>query len=113
MGVIGSEGRNLRAQASAYAEAFVAGGLSVGRGPWGGIWSGDVSELSTATEIGIDTPFGNISVLFDLNKMNIGLAVGGPSLGAGAFAKVEPLHVKKEVIFFDKECNPYKPKKQK
>jgi len=101
-GVVGSEGKNIRTQVSAYTEAFVAGGLSMGRGPWGGLWSGDVSELPCATEIGIDTPFGSLSVLFDLNKMNFGVTVGGPSLWAGTFAKVEPLHVKKDVTIFDK-----------
>jgi RHS repeat-associated protein len=101
-GVIGSEGEDINAQVSAYAEAFVAGGLSVGRGLWGGLWSGDVSEMGCATEIGIDTPYGSISILFDLNKMNFGVTLGGPSLGAGAFAKVDPLHVKKEVPLLNK-----------
>jgi hypothetical protein len=102
MGAFGTEGDNYRAQVTAYAEAFVAGGLSIGRGLWGGFWSGDVSEMACATEIGIDTPYGSISVLFDLNKMNFGFTVGGPSIGAGAFAKIEPLHVKKVVPIFDK-----------
>jgi len=102
VGVVGSEGKNTRVQVSAYAEAFVAGGLSFGRGPFGGLWSGDVSDMACATEIGIDTPYGSISVLFDLNKMNFGVTLGGPSIGAGAFAKIEPLHVKKVVPIFDK-----------
>jgi RHS repeat-associated protein len=102
-GIVGSEGENIRTQVSAYAEAFVAGGLSMGRGLWGGFWSGDVGEIPCATEIGIDTPFGSLSVLFDLNKMNFGITLGGPSLGAGAFSKVEPLHVKKKVIILDKK----------
>jgi hypothetical protein len=35
--------------------------------------------------------------------MNLGFIVGGPSLGAGAFAKVEPLQVNKEVKIFGKK----------
>lgn len=100
-GAIGTEGDGYRAKVSAYAEAFVAGGLSLGRGPWGGLWSGDVSGLANATEIGVDTPFGSVSVLFDMDNMDFGLTVGGPSLGAGAFAKVKPLHGQKSATIFD------------
>lgn len=100
--VLGTEGKNFRTKLSAYAEAFVAGGLSIGRGIWGGFWSGEVSEIACAIEIGVDTPFGSISFLFDKN-LNFGLIIGGPSIGAGAFAKEKPFHVKESVNIIDEE----------
>ncbi len=98
VGVIGTENGETTSQGSAYAEAFVAGGLSIGRGPFAGAWSGDISQIAQAIETGIDTPLVSVSVLFDLNNMNFGFTVGGGSFGAGAFAKLTPLHIKTEEI---------------
>lgn len=105
VGVIGSENGETTSQGSAYAEAFVAGGLSIGRGPFAGAWSGDISELSQATEIGIDIPLVSVSVLFDLSNMNFGFTVGGGSFGSGAFAKQTPLHIKTEEIINNERLN--------
>jgi hypothetical protein len=68
MGIFGQEGSNYNLQASIYDEAFAGGGLSIGRGPWIGFWTGDSSDIACADEIGIDLPiFGTYSVLYDLN----------------------------------------------
>ena len=97
MGIFGQEGSNYSLQGSFYAEAFGAFGKSFGRGPWIGLWTGDASDLACATEIGIDTPKGSISILYDLNRMNFGFTIGGKTFfGAGAFAKMKPYHGKIE-----------------
>ncbi len=100
-GVFGSEGNNYRANVSAYGEAFVGGGISTGRGLWAGFWSDDISTMASAKQIGIDSPFGSISFLFDIPKNNYGFTIGGRSVGAGSFLKVEPLHVQKSIQIFD------------
>ena len=65
--VIGTEGDKIRSKMTAYAEGFVGGGFALGRGPWAGLWTGDVSDLDCSTqEVGIDTPFFSISILFDM-----------------------------------------------
>lgn len=102
IGVIGLENGEVTSHGAAYAEAFVAGGFSFGRGPFAGAWSGDISEIPCATEIGIDLPLLSVSVLFDLNNMNFGFTFGGGSFGAGAFAKQTPIHIKKEGILDNK-----------
>ncbi len=91
----------IRESTMLYAEIFAAGGLSFGKGLWGGIWTGDVSELFNAAEIGLDLPLGfSISFLFD-ESMNWGITVGTPSEGAGAFGKIKPLHKRLEIILSD------------
>jgi len=102
----GSEKNKYRRLALVYIETFVAGGVSAGKGVWGGLWSGDVSELSDATEIGLDLPLPvtSVSVLFD-GKGNVGFTVGTPTYwGAGVFAKIRPLYKRLwEKILMDTE----------
>jgi len=103
-GAFGTEGGDYRLNISEYREAFIpAGGFSYGKGLFAGFWSGDFSELACSSEIGIDTPYGSISVLYDLQNMNFGFIAAGPSKGAGAFAKVKPLHFKTGSTIFNRK----------
>jgi len=98
---LGTEGESYRATGTAYGELFVGGGLAIGKGLSAGLWSGDVCEMNNATEIGIDTPLGSLSILFDMQTLNFGFSIGTPSILAGSFAKIYPLHVKETSSLFD------------
>jgi hypothetical protein len=62
-----------------YFSTHPAIGYSIGKGPFGGIWSGPQETLTKANEIGVDGPL-CVSGLKD-NMGHKGVIVGGPTIG--------------------------------